>query len=258
MGAVLRRFGLVVALLLLATPAWGAIAFDNASNSGSQTTSPVSFTLTVNSATNGLVVVGVVVRGNGLTIGVSATFAGSAMTQIRLDDNQTSVNGAQTWLGYIFNTSLTGSQTIQVTVTGTFTEWIGSAISLTGVLQSGQPDAQAGNTSTVNATSLSATITTVADQAWVVDVIRNGASSTGFSATGTSPTQTDRTGADAVGTNLQTHMSAEGGKTPAGAYTDGWSWTTATSQLAMSVASFSPAAGGAAATPQRMLLGVGQ
>ena len=222
--------------------ALGAIAFDNASQSGPQTVATFSWDHTVNSNANGIVAIGVDIRGDatGGASTVSATYAGAPVTPIRSDTTGVAF-GATTWLGYVLAPPA-GNSVIQVTVNGSFTELIGMAISLTGVAQSGQPDGNVGNNCAGCLSMAVGVTTTPFNNDWVVDVVRLGSSPVSVTALGTKPTQQERVSGTTP--NMELWAAAEGPVPKASSYPDAWAWAN-NSQGAMSVASFSPAVGGA-------------
>lgn len=236
-----------------------AIAFDVATNSGSKTASPLSWSHTTGAGSNLLLVIGVGLR---MTEGTVV----SGITISPNDGTVTNIAGAtadegtfhRTELWYVVGIQPNTTYTIEVTLSGAFTEAVCTSISLTGCAQSGQPDASAATFSS-GAATLSQAIVTVANNAWVTDILTVRAGSSNFAPSGTSPTQTERTGFD--GTDTDSHASTAGPVTPAASYTDGWTWTQS-GRCALSIASFAPAGGGGGGgaggiTPLRSLLGVG-
>lgn len=180
-----------------------AIAYD-ASSSQYTGSSATSFTLshTCTGSNLGLTVSTRTYDGNTIT---GVTYNASAMTEV--GSAQAFASGTDRHRAWIKVGPSTGANNIVVSLSAGLRCEI-YALSLTGVKQSGQPDAS----SSTNGSSTSATnsVTTIADNSWVVcGTEGNGA--TGFSA-GTNNTQvqyiTDR-GAIGYG----------GPKTPAGSFT---------------------------------------
>lgn len=137
----------------------------------------------------------------------------------------------------------TGSNTVSVTLGGTSDYVCGGAISLTGVDQSSPLDAT--NSGIVNSgATITTDVTTVADNAWVLDVVVSSDSAADLAPGGG---QTQRWEYSNVFDNFTGGGSNEGPKTPAGAVTMSWTHG-ATEDGAIAAASFKPATGGGAAT----------
>jgi hypothetical protein len=231
----------VAAVIVLASvsagTAWADIAFDGVSNSGAQTVASFAWSHTIANNASGLVVVGAEIRGDatGAVIGVSATYADLPVTQIRIDRNGQSTDGAVTWLGYLVAPPQ-GVAQVKITLTGTFDQAIGMAISLTGVDPSNQPEASNGLTCSGTCTSLDTSLSGLTAGSWMVDVIRLGSSPINVGPTGSNPTQTERTGATTPNTQLR--ASAEGPLTADGGYVEGWSWTNSALNGSLTAAAF--------------------
>lgn len=131
--------------------------------------------------------------------------------------------------------------------------------SYSGVSQTGQPDAFGKNTSGAsNVTSMAKSITTVADNCWIVGAacnLANGTSTAGDSGTTLRQSIYQRV---AGGYELF-QLDSNGAKTPAGAYSTGYNWT-GNAQANIVVASIAPVAGDATTVIGRGLsiLGIGQ
>ncbi|PJE64865.1 MAG: hypothetical protein COU90_01205 [Candidatus Ryanbacteria bacterium CG10_big_fil_rev_8_21_14_0_10_43_42] len=212
------------------------IAYDATSNSGSKlNVSSFNWSHTT-SGTNRLLVVGVAMNDStdsDRTV-TGITYNSVAMTNVREDDNDADNNSTSLW--YLANPS-SGANTIAVTLNGTNSGATGAAISLTGVDQLSPLDAQNGSTLTNN-NSLSTSVTTIADNAWVVDIIFSEVGSQGTPAVGAGQT---RVGLVET-TPFDSAISYEGPKTPAGSVTMSWSNTvTGGADWSQSAASFKPA-----------------
>ena len=222
-----------------------AIALDSTASVRGNTAS-ANFTHTVISNTNGALVVGTSVQdSNHANFPITSILYGaSSLTKIRADEASGN-NRTEIW--YLLNPA-TGSNSISVSATGPIGELAVISMALTGVQQSGQPDAQSGNTG--NSATASCSIVTVADNSWIFSMAGSEADFTG---NGTSQT-TIATLVDQGFENAR--GSYEGPKTPAGSDTQsftlgfGASW-------AISSASFSPAAAAASNNKFLPLLGVG-
>ena len=176
------------------------------------------------------------------------TYNGVALTKIRTDDNLGDNITSELW--YLLGPA-TGANNIVATFNGGVDDGDCMAISLTGVAQSGQPDAQNGATAS-NVTSISVDVTTVADNCWVVDAFIRGDGTTG-NTVGAGQTARVNETFSLAGAG----MSHEGPKTPAGVVTMSWTRNTSGSpDWAISAASFKPVAA-AAGTYPGMMTGTG-
>lgn len=204
-------FGAISELPISALRAAVGIAFDAASNSGYQAaTSSATWNHTCTGSTRYLLV-GVSMLSVAQTVS-GITYNGIALTFI---GSQSSVSGAARTELWGLIAPATGTNVVSVTLTGAIA-WTGNASSYTGVHQTSPTEswnsAQATNVGAADAT---VNITTVADNAWVVDVI---ATDDAAITVGAGQTQTGNvTGAGGSGA-----MSYEGPKTPAGAVTMSW------------------------------------
>ncbi len=241
----LKRF-FPLLLLFVASPAWGAIAFDSAA-SGSAGTNTVSWTHTATAGlSNSIAFCGVSTRG--ATAGtLSCSFGGTSMTKIREDGPNDLIISTI----FVLLSQPSGAQTVTANSTGAVAI-VGGSVVLSGVNQSTTPDAQNGNNGASGNPTVS--VTTVADNAWVLDTV-------GVRAQGADPglamvAHTNRT----QRWNLLSGTSgvAGGGSTlgpvsPPAATTMDWTQT-GTRGWSISAASFAPAA---AAKKRLPLLGVG-
>jgi len=204
----------------------GGITFNNASNSGEKTdTNDFTWNYGVAPGTNTILIIGIDAVDDQSNTVVGITYNSIAMTKIRQDGTT-----SQTSLWYLVNPT-TGINTVSVDVNGVMERILVGAISLNGVDQTNPLDAQNGTTGT--ASTHSTVVTTVADNAWVIDtVMRRDSVDTITVGAG----QSQRWNVDG---GVQNGGSHEGPKTPAGAVT--MSWTAADSAAyAISAASFAP------------------
>ena len=216
-----------------------AIAFDASSNRPEGTvtgTPPVYSWSHTCTGSNLVLVVGIVTRDltDADRLTASITYNGVSLTKIREDDNLTDDNTTSLW--YLLNPA-TGANTIEVTGnSSSITSAIGMAVSLTGVAQSGQPDANNGNIYS-NANSITDSVTTVADNCWVVDAVCLDGPQT--LAVGSGQTQRE----NVTSTASSGGMSTEGPKTPGGAVAMEWNdnGEAGSPDWSHSAASFSPA-----------------
>jgi len=146
-----------------------AIAYVNSSNSGGDATvSSISWSHTV-SGTNAVLIVGVSsydpTDADRVITGV--TYNSVAMTEIKHQSNDADDRSASIW--YLVGPS-TGSNTVEVTFTGTVLDAIGMAVVLSGVDQVTPLDGNNGaNASSAN--SVSTTVTTAKNNSWIVDTV---------------------------------------------------------------------------------------
>lgn len=233
----MRRVVVAISLLLGCSPAWAAIALDVTSESavGSNQTA-VSWAHT-NTGSNMVLVVAVytfdTVAGDRDVTGV--TYNSDPMTLILEQDAEGDGNSnyrASLW--YLLAPDTGSGYTIAATLGGTCTKSMGSAISLTGVSQTGQPTDSDQNFG--NGTSSSVTLTMV-DNAWVINVANVAGSTTDI-------TESDVTNffeaCGDIGTGCVGALYS-GPLTPAGDYARGWSWASARDFISIG-ATFSPVA----------------
>lgn len=200
-----------------------AIAFDSAGRVGGTGTS-VSLSHTC-SGNNRILIAGIKVYepgGGDLLTGV--TYAGVAMTQI---GKVSQTIHAYFYLYYLINPA-TGANNIVASASGAPDEMDVFGSSYTGVKQSGQPDAgpNSGNSASPN----TRTVTTIADNAWVVGYF----CSDNGSAVAASTNTTDRANLNYAGMICDSN----GGKTPPGSFS---LVATGTTTITGIIASISPA-----------------
>lgn len=140
-----------------------SIAFDNStSNSQGGNVSSFSFNHVVGSGSNRILFVGTTFRGGTALHVTAVTYNGVSMTQI--GSTQSATNAISN-MWYLISPA-TGTNAVAVTLSGTGNTTNCIASSYTGALQSGVPDAQTGNTG--SGTSITPTITTIANGCWTV------------------------------------------------------------------------------------------
>lgn len=135
------------------------IAFDAANGAAQASVSSLTFSLTV-SGTERIILCGAVIDSGDNITGI--TYAGDSLTQIA--KVQFPNKNAFCYLYYLIAPA-TGTNNVVISSSTTTVIW-GQAASYTGVKQSGQPDANATNTTTT--TSITGTVTTVADNCWAI------------------------------------------------------------------------------------------
>lgn len=206
-----------------------AIKFNAVSVGASTGTSPLTWSHTNASNSNRLLVVAISVGATTSPNCSGVTYNGSAMTLL---GSARSTSTIQATLWYLLNPS-TGANTISATVTGTGNLTAnGAATSYYNVKQSAQPDAVAGNIGSSSVATLS--VTTVADNSWVVGFVTANGVTTPVAAL-TSRQTFNNSGGTVFKSNLQDN---NGPKTPAGAITVNWTGTL--SAWGAQAASFSP------------------
>lgn len=219
-----------------------AIAFDAASESFTNSATSLTWSHTCTGSDRILWVSVMASSARNIT---GVTYNGVALTSL------TRSAGTQPMQLWYLIAPATGANNIVVSIDGAASFIYTSAGSYTGVEQSGQPDAQATNSTT--ASSVTTTLTTIADNCWTILGARGATSGN----TDASTNSTERA-AGAAGT-VQLYDS-NGAVTPAGSF--GMTITTAGSEaITTAMASFSPE-GGAVVAPKRqrhtlLTLGVG-
>lgn len=159
---------LTIILLLLTNNCFAAITFDSVSSDFINSGSSFNLSHTLGSGSNRIVLATYTQENNSSSCS-SITYNGSNMTKVGTVTN--GANSAEIW--YILEASLpsAGTYTVAFTCTG-LQSWTVSAISLFGAAQTA-PEASASNTNTANA-SITSSITTLTNGAWVVDAIACG------------------------------------------------------------------------------------
>lgn len=222
-----------------------AIVFDAGSNSGvkASVSAPYTFTHTAGVLTNGLIGIVVLARGGAISnsdLNLSAVSYNSVAATKAVEVNTADSPSSNTLVVSIWYlvAPASGANTVSVTHTGSVTTSVAYAITLAGVDQANPLDATASNHALGVTTSVSNNITTVADNAWIIDgiyqkigtALTRGANQTLIAAE-TFPNG----GGDTADTSYK------GPVTPAGSTAMAWSWS-GTDDYAQALASFKPAA----------------
>jgi hypothetical protein len=235
---IIAVFGLFV---LSPRPAQAAIAFDASSTSGTDFASnatSLSWThTTIGNDRLLFVACGMNDSADADANVTNVTYGGVAGTEIRRDVATVGADGSEIW--YKVNPAL-GANTVSVTFAGTVSRAGCAAVSLTGVDQTNPLDAHNGITFANNAAP-SVSVTTVADNAWILDVIYVNLSNT-FGDAVPGAGQTERFEINAFFDQLD--GSSEGPVSPAGATSMSWSGLDISAASSISAASFKPAAVG--------------
>jgi hypothetical protein len=208
-----------------------AIAYDTVTHSGFSSASSFSFSHTTSGSDRLLIVH--VYDGNDRVTNVTYNGVGLTLVEDLLMTGAAAGQYIQLW--YLLNPA---SGTNNVTITGSASMSLyASAVSYTGVEQTGQPDASTKQAASPN-TSLTTTVTTTDDNCWLMGYAYRGTTISAGAGT------TLRGGSVA---GILEVIDSNGAKTPAGSHS---LITTSSSTFAGHVmASFSPATGGP--TPSR-------
>lgn len=215
-----------------------AIALDNTSSSSGSTVTSLSWTHTINTVSNTVLFVTVQVFDDTSTAERTVsgiTYNGVALTKIdRLDNGNVA---AELW--YLIN-PISGARTIAITCGGTNDFIAASGASFTGVDQATPIDIS-GTGSGFGLTASDA-VTTVTDNAWVIDSIIKY-NTTEAMTRGGSQTQIHNQAVGA-GFGIVGGSSYYGPKTPVGSATMSWTWATTSRDWSMVVAGIRPSIGG--------------
>jgi pectate lyase len=240
--AALTTFAAASLAALTPITASAAIAFDSTATRAVTNAASTSWSHTVGTGTDRVLIVGLALEDTGTTsLAInSITYAGVAMTPVA---NSIATAGSSTLdraqLYYLLNPA-SGANTISITFGGAVNGVSAGSVSLTGVAQSA-PTAAAIKTAT-SGTTISVNIAVATAGSWIIDVANSGA---GNATLTPGSSQTKRWG---VG---QTNSGGAGSTTaPAATGTSTVSWTaSSSSQLALSAAVFAPSGGTTVTAP---------
>jgi len=212
-----------------------ALAVDATSHSTAQSGSSWSWNHTC-TGSNLILVVGVTNVGAGNSV-LTLTYNSVSLTQVRKDFNGSSNSTTEIW--YLLNPA-TGTHSIAVALNGNATSGIGCAISLTGAAQSGQMDANVGD-STGSGSPISDNITTLTAGDYVIDLAcDNPTGAMGAATAGGSQTVIANIADSSIGV---LHMASyKGPVSPAGAATMSWTDTSSGPSWSHSLVAVKPAA----------------
>jgi len=207
-----------------------AIAYDSVTNPDLNTGGDLDLTHSC-SGSDRILWAGVLMRNTTVN---SITYNGTAMTQV--GSRIGPIGGSNDYVALYFLTNpATGSNTFNVTLNAANLV-IGALVSYNGADSAGQPDGATDNGFTVETTT-NTSVTTTADNCWVIGVGRGNADGLLYAGTAT----TMRATLDPTGGYIQ--MFDNGGpKTPAGSVT--LQTTQANQPTGHKIASFKPATGG--------------
>lgn len=201
-----------------ATPVPNVIAFDAASSCTPVTASSFTWSHTT-SGSNRILIVGVALRNNLSQTVSSVAYAGTSLTLIGVQ-NQGTIDRVELWR---LVAPATGANNVVVTLSASAKTACG-AVSLTGVDQTSPID-QSGFALGTNSTP-SVGVTTVANNAWLVDAVAFFSTGIGLPSGSAGLGQTERwsgyteTGGGAI--NVRGKGSTKGPVTPAGAVVMDW------------------------------------
>jgi hypothetical protein len=212
------------------------IAFDAASSASSSGSGSASLTWshTVSvSGTNRILIVGVSVKSGSTVTGVSyAGVSFSAISNPIVVGNNAGNARVELWQ---LVAPATGANNVIVTLSAS-ARFVGGAVSLTGVNQTNPIDAS--NSASGSSATPSITITTIANNAWVVDTIASSPPTSGANPTGGQTQQWNvATGGAGSAVQILGAGSTLGPITPSGAVVESWSlggsssWAIAASSL---------------------------
>lgn len=224
--------------VLLKAGASAGISLDNVS-SASGTTSPLTFSHTVGSGSDRLLVVSVAVEDSPANADVTALTYNSVSLTKAVDRNVGTGTDMNVELWYMLDANLpsTGSYTVSITTAGAITDIIAGAVSVTGAAQQA-PEATASNDDGGAGNEwIETQITTTTNGSWVFDVVGIGDASLTFTANSGQAERYDLSGISSA--------SASGNRPVPEAGTETINWTvdgTVSTRIAHALAAFAPAA----------------
>jgi hypothetical protein len=155
-----------------------AIAFDAATNPALASATSLTFSHTC-SGSDRILFVSAFVRNQVIS---SITYNGVSMTEIGTREGPQ--GGSSDYISlYYLVAPATGVNNVVITIPSSAVI-IGGSVSYTGASQTGQPDNSQNNNTTVEATTTT-TLTTVADNCWVMGMVRAGSDGNTSASTGT-------------------------------------------------------------------------
>lgn len=228
-----------------------AITLDASSNSGDKlNVTSVTYSHTVGTGSNTILIVGVGMRDTtaGDMVITGITYNSVALTKIRADA-VTVDTSFRSELWYL-KAPATGANNIVVSFTGTVAVAGVVGASFFGVDQTSPIDANNGNTGLT--TSISASITVVASNSWLVDILYSRSSTLTKNASQTELANFGvNTNDDRVGSSYKPNVSS-------GSRTMDWTESNDGNDWTISVVSLAPAADSSTFKGFKTLLGVGQ
>lgn len=194
-----------------------AIAYDNVSSyTNASSSSTATWNHTVTSNDNGIVIVTIGFNRNTSVSISSATYAGNAMTAVAGPSFPLSQGRLRLWQ-YYYKAPPTGSSSISITFSTTYTSFAGGAVSYTGVDQSAT-FGTAVSTTASNSPSISVNVSSATGEVVVDSVAFSDAEPAATIAAGAG--QTERMGANETAGSFSSFASDE-----PGAGTTTMSWT---------------------------------
>ncbi|KKN66899.1 hypothetical protein LCGC14_0466740 [marine sediment metagenome] len=220
----MRKHILLLLALLVASPAWAQIALDAATGEQeAQDQTSITFSHTVAGSDRILfVTVSTLDTVLGDRTVSTVTYNAVSMSLVAAADSPN--HRSELWF---LIAPATGANNVVVTMGGTCLRIWPGAVSYTGVAESSPVEAN--NTATGSSTTASVAVTTLTNNAWVIDSM--GHSGAGDETVGAG--QTERVESPAIG-SAQGNVSDEGPNTPVGSVT--MSWTFGSSRIWATVA----------------------
>jgi hypothetical protein len=222
-----------------------AIGYDNSSlGSSAAGAASLTFSHTCGSLVNGLIVV-LASYYNGANSITTITYNGVALTAVRRD-NPAGAAATEVW--YLVAPA-SGANNVIITFGSGNSGGSGvsaAAISLSGIDQASPIDGQNGSGAAAGGTSQSTSVTTVADSAWLLDILTEDKSPT------VGGSQTQRQNALNTNGNRYYAASTRGPISPAASTAMSWSFAAAGVAVSQSVVSVKPAAAAGLSIPVAM------
>jgi prepilin-type N-terminal cleavage/methylation domain-containing protein len=228
--------------------AGGSISFDAYSTTTSSWQTSTSFSHTIGSGSNRLLVVGISIEHSASGPSVSSiTYNGQPLSKIDSRGITNDYYGrAELWYGLEASLPSAGTYTIVVNIPTAPEELIVGAISLNGVAQ--QPPEAKAESSADYLDTVSTSITTLTDGAWLVDAVHSGMEY-GFTPYSGQTERYDRAG----GASTSRLAASTKEVAVAGSTTMGWTMSGA-NRMALEVAAFAPAPAGSPLVPLAITL----
>lgn len=207
---------------------------DGGNNSGAS--GSLTFAVNVGAGSDRILFVGFAgAKGNeSLDDVTGVTYAGAAMTLV--GKRVTAASDLRNCYLYVLVNPASGTNNVVISCSNTH-YLLGGAVSYTGAAQSGQPDAT--NTNSTTGTSLTTSVTTVANNCWTV-LVNTGFASSNAPAEGTGSTRRTYEGSFGAWGLFDSNAVI----TPAGSYSMQTTYPAAGDGINHVMASFSPSGGG--------------
>jgi hypothetical protein len=165
---------IILYLALTAIACFGQIAQDNSTSGSSGFSSVLNFNHTVNSNTNGILILGIVTKSDPTSF-TAVTYNSVAMTQVLAD---TTTGFWWVYLYYLLAPS-SGTHQVHIACSASSVSMMATAMSYTGAQQSGVPDASNKHVSTGELTPGLVSLTPSAVNSWYIGFAIGGNSAAG-------------------------------------------------------------------------------